>query len=87
LSPRQAKSLRDDVDILWLDTGEDLISFMEICSGVAVVGKDGTELEISLNAEGNFIHSAFENFHRDFAGEGIDASGIDAVEADFFWSE
>jgi hypothetical protein len=75
------------VDVLWLDTGEDRISFMEICSGVAVVGKDGTELEISLNAEGNFIYGAFENFHRDFAGEGIDASGIDPVEADFFWSE
>ena len=60
---------------------------MEGCSGVAVIGKDRTELEISLNAESNFIYSAFENFHGDLARERIDAAGIDAVEADFFWSE
>jgi hypothetical protein len=87
LSPRQAESLRNDVDVLWLDTGEDLISFMEICSSVAVVGKNRTELEISLNGEGEFIHGAFEDFHGDLAGEGIDASGIDAMKADFFWSQ
>jgi hypothetical protein len=79
-------SLRDNLDIFGLDRCEDLISLMEACSGVAVIGKDRTELEISLNAEGNFIYGAFENFHRDVAGKGIDASGIDAVEADFFWS-
>ena len=60
---------------------------MEACSRVAVIGKDRTELEISLNAEGDFIHSAFENFHGDLAREGVDAARIDAVEADFFWSE
>ena len=79
-------SLCDYLDIFGLDRCEDLISLMEACSRVAVIGKDRTELEISLNGEGDFIHSAFEDFHGDLAGEGIHAAGIDTVEADFFWS-
>ena len=79
-------SLRDNLDIFGLDRCEDLISLMEACSRVAVIGKDRTDFEISLNGEGDFIHSAFEDFHGDLAGEGIHAAGIDTVEADFFWS-
>ena len=85
-SKRIGSSLRDNLDIFGLDRCEDLISLMEACSRVAVIGKDRTELEISLNGEGDFIHSAFEDFHGDLAGEGIYASGIDAVQANFFWS-
>ena len=85
-SKTAGSSLRDNLDIFGLDRCEDLISLMEACSRVAVIGKDRTELEISLNGEGDFIHSAFEDFHGDLAGEGIHAAGIDAVEADFFWS-
>ena len=87
LCPRQAESLRDDMDILWLDTGKDLISFMEICSGVAVVGENRPKLEIALNGESEFIHGALENFHRDPGGEGIDAQWIGAMDTDFFGSE
>jgi hypothetical protein len=87
LSSRQPELLRDDVDILWLDTGEDLISFMEVCAGFAVVGKKRTELEISLNDQGEFVNGAFKNFHGDLAGKGIDTSGINSMEADFFWSQ
>ena len=67
LESKSVESLRNDVDILWLDTGEAPISFMEICSGSAVVGKNRTELEISLNGESEFIHGAFEDFHGDLA--------------------
>ena len=79
-------SLRDNLDIFGLDRCEDLISLMEACSRVAVIGKNRTELEISLNGEGDFIRSALEDFHGDLAGEGIHAAGIDAVQTNFFWS-
>jgi hypothetical protein len=75
------------MDILWLDTGEDLISFVEICSGVAVVGENRPKLEIALNGESEFIHGALENFHRDPGWEGIDAQWIGAMDTDFFGSE
>ena len=79
--------LRHDLNILGLDAGEDLITFVEIRSVLAIIGDERSESEISLDGEGEFIDGAFEDFHADAAGKGIVASGIAAMEADFFLSQ
>ena len=60
---------------------------MEIRSVLAIIGDDRPEGEISLGGEGEFIDGAFEDFHTDSAGEGIEVFGVGAVEADFFLAE
>ena len=81
------KSLCDDMDILWLNTCEDLIAFMEVSTGGTVIGKDRSEFESASGDEGKFVHGTFEGFHRDSTGEAVRATGIGAVEADFFGTQ
>jgi hypothetical protein len=59
---------------------EDLIAFMEVSTGGAVVGKDRSEFEAASGDEGEFVHSTFEGFHRDSTGEAVRATGIGAVD-------
>jgi len=75
------------VNIFGLNSGEDAFALVEVGLGLAVVGKDGAELEAALDGNGQIVHGAFEDFHLDGAGEGIASSGILAGESDFFRPE
>lgn len=80
-------SVRDDVNVLGLNFGEDLVALVVVGFRLSMIGLQGAELQSARHIQREVVHRAFEDFHGDACREGIWTTGILAVEEDFFGAQ